>query len=107
MRHPAEAAAGPVGVLVALTAALLPALAPASLPDIPAIAAYVEPPLLAWWLAPVAALLALVALALRVGLSGWLLGATALLALAPPMAAMPLALVALSLAALPGRGGEG
>ena len=106
-RHPAEVAAGPAGAAVAALAALasLPGAAP--LPDIPSVALYVEPPLLAPWLAPLAGGVAALALGARSGRWVWALAVGVLLALAPPAGAMPLALVALSLAALPRRPAQG
>lgn len=98
--------AGPLGAAVAAVAAWA-SLDEAPLPDIPAVALYVEPPLLPWGLAPLAGALALVALGRRTGRWGWSGLVGALLALAPPAGAMPLALVALSLAALPGRRRQG
>lgn len=97
-------AAGPVGALVAALATLP---GPAPLPDIPAVALYAEPPLLAGWVAPLAGALAAGALGLRSRRWAWAAVVGALLALASPGRAMPLALVALSLAALPGPRRQG
>lgn len=104
--HPAVLVAGPFGGVVAAMAALTSLDGP-SLPDIPEVALYVEPPLLMGWLAPLSGLLATTALGLRTRRWGWSFGVGVLLALAPPLGAMPLALVALSLAALPGRRRQG
>lgn len=104
--HPAGWVAGPLGVCVAALAALA-SLDRAPLPDIPSVALYVEPSPFAWWLAPLSGLLAAAALGLRTRRWPWSLVVGALLALAPPLGAMPLALLALSLAALPGGRRQG
>ena len=77
------------------------------MPDVAAVALYVEAPLLGWWLAPVSGVVTAFALGIRTGRRGWSRVIGVLLTPAPPVGAMPLALVALSLVALPGRARQG